>query len=71
MSITMNKNKIKDTLKNILKVAFSNIFTVIAGVIVGFALPKMIGITNYGYYKTFFTRMEVTFPPKKSHFFRA
>lgn len=40
-------------LRNIIKVALSNVATVISGVIVGFVLPKIIGVTNYGYYKTF------------------
>ena len=41
------------TVKNIIKVALSNAMTLIAGVLVGFILPKIIGITDYGYYKTF------------------
>lgn len=48
----MNK-KIKFALSNILKVGLSNVFTIISGIVVGFLLPKLIGITNYGYYKTF------------------
>ena len=39
--------------KNVTKVALSNITTILAGAIAGFLLPKIIGVTNYGYYKTF------------------
>lgn len=39
--------------RNIIKVAFGNILTLVTGIVVGFVLPKIIGITNYGYYKTF------------------
>ncbi|MCR5727138.1 MAG: hypothetical protein K6G24_06700 [Lachnospiraceae bacterium] len=42
------KNKI-----NILKVAFSNVVKLLSGVLVGLLLPKIIGVTDYGYYKTF------------------
>ncbi len=45
----MNKN----TLKNIITVAFSNCITIISGVIVGFLVPKMLSVTDYGLYKTF------------------
>lgn len=45
--------KVKKILTNIVKVGLSNVITVISGVIVGFLLPKLIGVTNYGYYKTF------------------
>ena len=43
----------RKTLKNIIIVAFSNITKLFAGVLVGILLPKIIGVTNYGYYKTF------------------
>lgn len=43
----------KKTLWNIVKVSLSNIIKLLAGVLVGFLLPKIIGITDYGYYKTF------------------
>ena len=43
----------KKTIGNIFKVAASNILKLLAGVLVGFLLPKIIGITDYGYYKTF------------------
>ena len=43
----------KNTLFNIFKVAFSNVFTILSGVLLGFLLPKIIGIDDYGYYKTF------------------
>lgn len=51
----MKQEKIsaKKTLTNIFKVALSNIFKVLSGVLVAFLLPKVIGVTDYGYYKTF------------------
>lgn len=41
------------TIKSIIKVALSNIISLLAGVFVGFILPRIIGVTDYGYYKTF------------------
>lgn len=43
----------KKTIKSILKVSISNIIKLLAGVLVGFLLPKIIGVDDYGYYKTF------------------
>ena len=43
----------KKTLTDILKVAFSNIIKLLSSVLVGLLLPKIIGVTDYGYYKTF------------------
>lgn len=43
----------KRTFKDILKISLSNIFKLLAGVLVGFLLPKVIGVTDYGYFKTF------------------
>lgn len=40
-------------IKDILKVSISNIIKLLAGVLVGFLLPRIIGVTDYGYYKTF------------------
>lgn len=48
MKLTKNKFFL-----NIIKVALSNVTTILAGVVAGFLLPKIIGVTNYGYYKTF------------------
>lgn len=41
------------TLRNIINVLFSNIVTVISGVLVGFLIPKIISVEGYGLYKTF------------------
>lgn len=41
------------TYKSILKVASSNLIYLLSSILVGFLLPKIIGVTNYGYYKTF------------------
>ena len=43
----------KRTIKDIIKVSLSNILKLLAGVLVGFLLPKVIGVTDYGYFKTF------------------
>lgn len=43
----------KKTIANIIKVSTSNILKLLAGILVGFLLPKVIGVTDYGYYKTF------------------
>ena len=41
------------TIKDILKVTFSNACILLSGVLVGFLLPKIIDQVDYGYYKTF------------------
>ena len=43
----------KETIYNILKVSISNLLKLFSGVMVGFLLPKIIGVSDYGYYKTF------------------
>ncbi|SDL41507.1 Membrane protein involved in the export of O-antigen and teichoic acid [Kandleria vitulina] len=40
-------------IKSIFQVALSNILKLLSGVLVGFLLPKLIGVEDYGYYKTF------------------
>lgn len=40
-------------LKNILKVVFGNMTAIISGVFVGFVLPKIISVSDYGFYKIF------------------
>lgn len=47
----MNYNK--KTVIDILKVSISNEIKLFSGVLVGLLLPKVIGVTDYGYYKTF------------------
>ena len=44
------KNKF---LKNVTKVLFGNITTIISGVLIGFLLPMLISVKDYGYYKIF------------------
>lgn len=39
--------------KNIGVVLFSNIISVLAGILVGFIIPKIMGVSEHGYYKTF------------------
>ena len=43
----------RQTIFSIIKVSISNIFKLLAGVLVGFLLPKLIGVDDYGYYKIF------------------
>ena len=43
----------KRFLGNVLIVLLSNVFSVVSGVLIGFIVPKMMGVTEYGYYKTF------------------
>ena len=47
----------KKVIKNILKVAISNIFTLLSGILVGFIVPKLMtngdSTADYGYYKIF------------------
>ena len=47
----------KKVIKNIIKVGLSNIFTLIAGILVGFIIPKIMtngdSTADYGYYKIF------------------
>lgn len=45
--------KKNSTLKDIFNVSVSNITILLSGVLVGFLLPKIIGVTDYGYYKTY------------------
>ncbi len=46
----MGKHK---TIWSIVKVTCSNMLTLLSGIFVGLILPKIIGVTDYGYYKTF------------------
>jgi len=46
----MNK---RSTLKEIISVTISNLCIVFSGVFVGFLIPKILGVTEYGYYKIF------------------
>ncbi len=52
-----SKDQPKKVLKNIIKVGISNVFTLIAGILVGFIIPKLMtngdSTVDYGYYKTF------------------
>ncbi|MCI8400961.1 MAG: oligosaccharide flippase family protein [Lachnospiraceae bacterium] len=43
----------KKTIMDILRVSVSNIIKLLSGILVGFLLPRIIGVTDYGYYKTF------------------
>ena len=39
--------------KDVLRVTISNFILILAGVASGFLLPKILGVTDYGYYKIF------------------
>ncbi len=41
------------TIKDIIRVSASNIIRLLAGILVGFLLPRIVGVNDYGYYKTF------------------
>lgn len=41
------------TVKSIIEVTISNITTILAGIVVGMLLPKIISVADYGWYKTF------------------
>lgn len=43
----------KLAIKNIFGVALSNITTIVAGIIIGFIIPKVLTVSGYGFYKTF------------------
>lgn len=43
----------KKVAKNMLMVFFSNFATILSGVLAGFLIPKLMGIDDYGYYKTY------------------
>ncbi|MBO4701120.1 MAG: oligosaccharide flippase family protein [Lachnospiraceae bacterium] len=43
----------KKTIKSIISVSISNIATVVAGIIIGFVIPKVTEVEGYGFYKTF------------------
>lgn len=45
--------KKKSTLKEIINVSISNLCIVFSGIFVGFLIPKILGVTEYGYYKIF------------------
>lgn len=42
-----------NALRNIVRVTISNLATIIAGIIVGLIIPKVMPVDGYGYYKTF------------------
>ena len=45
--------KKQGTVKSIIEVTLSNIATILAGIVVGMLLPKVISVEDYGWYKTF------------------
>ena len=53
--ITTNQktNQGKRFIKNIVIVLISNIISMLSGILIGFIIPKIMGVTEYGYYKTF------------------
>nr|MCR5647522.1 hypothetical protein [Acholeplasmatales bacterium] len=46
-------SKQKRFFKNIIIVLISNIISMLSGVLIGFIIPKIMGVSEYGYYKTF------------------
>ncbi len=51
--ITIQDKKQKSILRDTIKITISNFIKLLSGVAVGFLLPKILGFTDYGYYKTF------------------
>ena len=43
----------KKTLKNLTMVLFSNVFAILSGILVGFIIPKVMTVGDYGYFKSF------------------
>lgn len=43
----------KKTLKSILIVLISNVISMLSSILIGFVIPKIMGVSEYGYYKTF------------------
>lgn len=46
-------NSRKKTISNLFKVALGNASTIVSGIFVGFLIPKILSIPDYGMYKTF------------------
>ena len=40
-------------IKNIIRVLLSNVATIISGIVIGFIIPKILSVRDYGMYKTF------------------
>lgn len=47
----------KKTLKNIAFITFSNVLKLISSILIGFVIPKILGVTDFGYYKIFILYM--------------
>lgn len=43
----------KKFIKNVFFVVFSNSLTLLSGILIGIVIPKIMGISDFGYYKTF------------------
>ena len=48
-----DKKSSNNFFKNVFIVLLSNIFSIISGTLIGFVIPKLMGVSEYGYYKTF------------------
>lgn len=53
MALEKEKNKTQRAVKSVIQIAISNLIKLMSGVLVGFLLPKIIGVEDYGYYKIF------------------
>lgn len=51
--MSQNGSSLRKTLSDIIRVSGSNMVKLLSGVLVGFLLPKIVGVTDYGYFKTF------------------
>ncbi|MDE5715804.1 MAG: oligosaccharide flippase family protein [Anaeroplasmataceae bacterium] len=52
-SLVEEQPKQKKFIQNFIIVLISNGLTILSGILVGFIIPKIMGVTDYGYYKTF------------------
>ncbi len=52
-SIIEEQPKQRKFIQNFIIVLISNGLTILSGILVGFIIPKIMGVTDYGYYKTF------------------
>lgn len=47
------RGTVRKSLANILKVTSGNVMSLLAGILVGFIIPKILSMSDYGYYKQF------------------
>ena len=48
-----NSSQVNKPISSVIKIAVSNVLKLFSGVLIGFLLPKIFGVADYGYYRTF------------------